>query len=474
MRLCSCANCILFSETKAGLVRLLEFVKDRFAKVGLSINAAKSNTVAYRWNGRRKTHAVDDTPFATLGGQNIPAVGPNGKLKYLGLTFTPSSFKTNDVEQELVTALKNVKAAPLTPPQKLFALRQNVIPGIYHKLILGDTSKATLLNLDKHVRKFVREVTHLPADTPTAFFHAKVKDGGLGVSSYTSSVAYMREKRFQKLMASDCVHTQSLMNKVGRAPRPIKVNGVLCTVKEDAARSWKLALVQSIDCHHLVNDEFDDRIPAWVLDPSTRQSEYIKALHVRAKALKTPSRQARRDGSRKTCRVDRAICSLTHISQECDLSHGRRVARHDKVSRKLIASLRRNWSVEAEPHIPHGNSFLKPDIIAMNNTESVILDPIITGDSVDLRERAAQKVQKYSTNEVKVYVAHKRLALGLPESETFSVIGVPITYRGDLLASTRLQLHRLGISLPYLQKITLGMVADGWFLWRSWTENSRS
>ena len=106
------------------------------------------------------------------------------------------------------------------------------------------------------------------------------------------------------------------MNKVGRAPRPIKVNGVLCTV-EDAARLWKLALIQSIDCHYLANNEFDNRIPAWVLDPSTRQSKYIKALHMQAKVLKMPSCQAHRDRSRKMCQVDCAIYLLTHISQEC-------------------------------------------------------------------------------------------------------------------------------------------------------------
>ena len=467
-------DCILFSETKAGLLRLLEFTKSRFASVGLAINAGKSSTVAYRWNGRQKKHAIDDTPFATLNGRNIPAAGPTTTLKYLGVNFTPTSFKTLDVEKDLDTALKNTRTAPLTTPQKLFALRQNIIPGLYHRLILGETTKTLLLTLDLKVRKFVREVTHLPHDVPTALFHAKVKHGGLGIPSFTTSIAYMREKRFQKLIASDCVYTQSLMEKVGRTPAPIRMNGIVCSIKEDAERSWRSALRASVDCGQLVNSEFDHRIYSWITDPGTGQSEFVKSLHVRAKALKTPSRQARRDGSRRTCRVDRAVCSLTHISQECELSHGRRVARHDKIARKIAATLRRNWLVEMEPHIPTGRSYLKPDVVAMNKTETVVLDPIVTGDNVDLRERAAQKVLKYNIPDVWNYVKEKRRLAGLPESENFSVIGVPITYRGDMLASTRLQLHRIGISTNYLSKIILGLVTDGWFLWRGWSENSRA
>lgn len=467
-------DCVLASESKAGLLRLLNFVTDRFRMVGLSVNVAKSSTLAFRWNGTQKKHAVDETPFARLGDNFIPPAGPHTTLKYLGLNFTAYTFKTDEVVEDLKKTLGNVSKAPLTVPQKLLALRQNVIPGLFHKLILGDTTKSTLLAIDRNVRKFVREVTHLPMDTPTAFFHAKIKDGGLGISSLTTDVAYMRTRRFQKLLESDCVYTQSLLRSVGQSPRPIQLNGTLCCVKADAQRGWKQELQRSVDCGQLVNNEFDETIRKWMIDVSLRQGDFVKALHVRAKALKTPSRQARRDGSSKLCRVDRAVASLTHISQECDLSHGRRISRHDKVVRKLGKVLSRSWKTETEPHIPVERSFLKPDLVIHNDRESVVVDPIIVGDNVCLRERAAQKVQRYSREAVMEYVQEKRGLLGLPQSDAFSVIGVPITYRGEILASTRLQLKRIGVPATYLSKVVFGALVDSWFLWRAWAQNTRS
>ena len=57
-----------------------------------------------------------------------------------------------------------------------------------------------------------------------------------------------------------------------------------------------------------------------------------------------------------------------------------------------------------EPRIPIDTSFVKPDIIARRGNNVVVLDPAITGDSAAyLSQRFAEKVTKYSTQEVQDY-----------------------------------------------------------------------
>lgn len=56
-----------------------------------------------------------------------------------------------------------------------------VIPRLYHQLALGAVTVGTLNKTDKLVRQALRRWLALPHDTPTAYFHTSVKDGGLGI-----------------------------------------------------------------------------------------------------------------------------------------------------------------------------------------------------------------------------------------------------------------------------------------------------
>ncbi|KAL9978051.1 hypothetical protein ACROYT_G015530 [Oculina patagonica] len=88
-----------------------------------------------------------------------------------------------DVVGKLRVGLENISLAPLKPQQHLYMLKTNLVPAVYHQLVLAASTKKYLLWLDRTVRAAVRSWLKLPHDTPKAYFHAPIYDGGLGIVS---------------------------------------------------------------------------------------------------------------------------------------------------------------------------------------------------------------------------------------------------------------------------------------------------
>ena len=59
--------------------------------------------------------------------------------------------------------------------------------------------------------------------------------------------------------------------------------------------------------------------------------EYVKAVAVHSKSLRTPACGARGGRVDPRCKECGQVTDLAHISQDCSLTHGRPVARHDVV-----------------------------------------------------------------------------------------------------------------------------------------------
>ena len=76
----------------------------------------------------------------------------------------------------------NRLVGPLKPQQWLWLLKSNSLLGLLYQLELVMTTKLYLQGLDILVQKSVRGWLKLPQDCPISYFHADVKDGGLGIS----------------------------------------------------------------------------------------------------------------------------------------------------------------------------------------------------------------------------------------------------------------------------------------------------
>ena len=94
---------------------------------------------------------VDSTPFLSVSGETIPAMDQMQSYKYLGLPISSRGAEKN-VLPKLRYQLENIDRAPLKLQQRLFIVKQNVIPATYHQLVLGKVSKGLLNGLDCKIR----------------------------------------------------------------------------------------------------------------------------------------------------------------------------------------------------------------------------------------------------------------------------------------------------------------------------------
>ena len=60
-----------------------------------------------------------------------------------------------DIAGKLAEGLDNISRAPLKPQQRMFILTNNLIPSLYHQLVLTATSKKYLKWLDRSMQAAV-------------------------------------------------------------------------------------------------------------------------------------------------------------------------------------------------------------------------------------------------------------------------------------------------------------------------------
>ena len=85
------------------------------------------------------------------------------------------------MEEKLNQQLDNVGEAPLKPQQQVALVSSNVMPAIYHQLMLAKTTVAALASLDGKIRVRLKQWLKLPHSVPDAYFYTHHLDGGLGI-----------------------------------------------------------------------------------------------------------------------------------------------------------------------------------------------------------------------------------------------------------------------------------------------------
>ena len=153
-------------------------------------------------DGKRKMWIVNPHPHLRVFGQPIPAIDVTGTQQYLGVPLSPMRTRA-DIAGKLNEGLGNITSAPLKPQQLLFILNTNLISALFHQLVLTANSKKYLKWLDRSVRAAVRSWLKLTHDTPKAYFHAKIFDGGLGIVTLEDQIPLMKIRRIDCLWASN-------------------------------------------------------------------------------------------------------------------------------------------------------------------------------------------------------------------------------------------------------------------------------
>ena len=163
---------VLCARTSSGLRWSLDAVQACLSAAGLALNVGKSATPAITIDAKAKRYVVDTSEVFQLGQRNLSVLDAASRLKYLGIQFQPHGAAPSD-GSVLEEGLRNLRRAPVKPQQRMFMLRDNLVPKLQHGLVLGTARRGTLRKLDVQMRHHVRLWLRLPKDTPVAYFHAR-------------------------------------------------------------------------------------------------------------------------------------------------------------------------------------------------------------------------------------------------------------------------------------------------------------
>jgi hypothetical protein len=369
------------------------------------------------------------------------------------------------VELDAATALDRLTKAPLKPQQRLIILKTHLIPKLLHGLTLGNVSQGRLDQLDRQVRRAVRTWLKLPLDVPTAFFHASVSDGGLGIPSLLTGIpaltrAGVAEMEQSTLPAARAAfQTQRLQKRLGWARRVLSSLELPPeAVAEDRRRYWAARLHASVDGRELRETSKCAASSRLIQTSSTGipGRDFIQHVHTLRNALPTrvrTSRGTRREERNVRCR---AGCNETetaaHVIQRCHRTHGGRIKRHDALVATLASTLRqKGWEVLREPRFQTQEGLCKPDLLAVRERTAMVVDMQVVSGSGDLNESHKRKTSKYrDIPGMSLLVAER---VGVAASNDGYTSGT-LSWRGIWSARSHSDLLNMGVSVATLAGIT--------------------
>ena len=404
----------LIARTPRGLQRLLDSLSAEFRLSGLEISAGldgKSASLRIDIDGSRKKWIVNPLPHLQCFGAPIPAVSIVEVQQYLGVPLSPMRTRA-DVAGKLQDGLGNITRAPLKPQQRMYLLKINLIPCLFHQLVLTSCTKKYLKWLDRMIRASVRTWCKLPHDTPTAFFHSHICDGGLGIVTLEHQIPLLKIKRIARLWTSDdpvivqMLTMESAEFLLARQTEPTCYLGVQLVSKEGLRAALADDLHSHVDGRGLrQSSEVVPHQHQWVADASVPLcgASYIGALKVRGNLLYTAVRAAR---GRPGASVAYDACgrpeSLGHILQVCPRTHASRISRHDRIVEIVKAAAAKvGWQCAREPAIPTTAGLCKCDLVFHHPDRiTYVPDVTIVADHAVLEEAHQRKsrVLRYDGN----------------------------------------------------------------------------
>ena len=171
---------VLLAGSREELQRQVNLVTAALSKCGLEVNPAKCATMSLVADLQRRLWYVSQNQPIHVNGEDLPSLSITDAYKYLGCQFSAHGA-TQSVMEKLEKQLENIEKAPLKPQQWLFILKSNVVPALYHQLVLAGVTLGSLDHIDRVIRQAIKRWLKLPHTTPDSYFYSNYKDSGLGI-----------------------------------------------------------------------------------------------------------------------------------------------------------------------------------------------------------------------------------------------------------------------------------------------------
>lgn len=404
---------ILLASSKKGMEDIVTVAAENLKACGLSINVEKSFAFCLRRECKGTRVQVCSNALE-VNGKPVQMKGKTDIWTYLGVNFTCEGINQRHAKG-LRSWLERLTSAPLKPQQRLYAARTVIIPKLYYDLSMNRVVSGRLVSLDKTVRQFVRGWLKLPKDIPVAFFHAAVRDGGLGLPSLRWMGPQLRHSRLQRFASLGLGATLGLGEEVyGHELRKLQSllahQGKRLDSADKIAEMFHTDLNRKVDGGGLSDCRATPSQSSWVSSGTKFLSgkDFVNSIKLRISALPTRARTSRgRDALDRTCRAGctsgSVACAetLNHVLQRCHRTHGARIRRHDAVvayvKRKVDRTDTECW---AERRLSTSTGVYKPDLILRRGTTVHILDAQVVSDGISLAFAHNEKIKKYNKNEI--------------------------------------------------------------------------
>lgn len=473
---------ILLAETPLGMDHLITITSSFFRDRSMRINCGKCFSMRIMLSVKGKNIIIDKRPRYTLCEQLIEPTTYDSFFKYLGIQFNPHGKMKPSVDQ-LELFIQRLARSPLKPQQKLCLLRSNILPKILHKLVLGRVTKGLLVQFDRKIKLFVKELLGLPRDTPNGYIFGKFKDGGLGLPSLEVLVPKTTINRAAKLMNSSdpimvtlygSIHIQKLLtkccaflaitspSKTGTVPSPA---GLFATIDGGPLRAFRN------------NDKGQSWLTSGRLLTSGKMFRRLTQLRIgRLPTLENCNRG--RDVQKKCRHCHRWNESLVHITQSCNWAHFPRIQRHDSVVDYIskLCEKKANMITLKEPFFTLPTCKLCPDLIVISGSNISVIDvSIVTAyQSFGNRQTDLQtldsawlfKQKKYDVPELRNELSRRYPGLNL----WFGAI--IISMRGAWCSRNDETLKRCGIALLHRDILVVRSMEKTVKIWSSFMASS--
>ncbi|KAJ3639135.1 hypothetical protein Zmor_004006 [Zophobas morio] len=188
---------VLTGENAEDVKGLLRTTEAFFHRRGMTLHPEKCRALVLV---RSSSGAVYPAPKSGLSieGKAIPSVTDINPMQYLGFTFdTHGVMKPNLTNYS--AWLQRLAVLPLKPQQKMTLLKIYLLPRLFQFLMSPRAPAATLKNVDKATRHYVKRFLHLHLHTSDALIHAPLRDGGLGVMEMAVSIPAILLRRIENL-----------------------------------------------------------------------------------------------------------------------------------------------------------------------------------------------------------------------------------------------------------------------------------
>lgn len=470
---------LLITASKTGMQVALRMVEDQAATHGLTLNSARCVALSIVPAGKQKKYKVlADPQFRLFDGTPVRQLKASQEWRYLGVDFRPVGPKRAGIT--LAVELGRLTKAPLKPQQRIKILRCFLIPRLYHALVLAGATFGKLRALDRQVRDNIRKCLRFPHDTPTGYFHAHSRDGGLGIPSFTTTIPGLLLERLRRLYDSSSASVRATAaldwteRRFSRAERALTRDGIILDASEKRAKWWAKHLHSSVDGRELRECGKTGVSNLWV---DARSSgipgrDFVQYNHVRinclprririSRGVRRPNREI---GCRAGCRVTETVA---HVIQSCHWTHGGRVKRHNAVCKVVASGLRdAGWTVSEEPRYQTSAGLRKADLVAGRNGRVSVVDAQVASGATALDGSHERKKAYYAENADLVRALARTHQVGL-DAVAFS--SCTLSWRGVWSSKSVDFLLGMGLSKGLLAGITTSVLQGSHLNWTRWNQ----